>query len=864
LYSQSLGNTAGDGSFSGNIISILSLESTSQIVPSSISIVIAGQTFTDDGAGNLSNGGAGTGSINYATGALALQTAPVLIATPVFLTFAYYPGLPVLGLEPFVNDASDVPLELGFDTTYSYDISLNTPFNIHSSSFYNNPPTAAYTGYTQKGTWTPLKWNLQDYQQIWTTNYQGALWAVPGIPSPYSATNIGMQFKAITVVDNITAGPPAFADLSIASHGLVVGDFVFVNEVLTTTGINFQTGYVTAVVSANKVTVEFPAATLANNGTGGIAQYLTSNSDSSKDCIRWYNGDPVNSVSANTFTPNKGWVNFCPPLTSASVGTFSISDLPPAQYYLVGARMVVPFKDRLLFFGPIVQTSTGSPLYLQDTIIYSQNGTPYYTCSFPYSTVNPTVPVLILTSFTPILVPTNQTATATSWWENANGFGGFISAGYARAITSVSVNEDALIVGFADRQARVLYSGNDVVPFSFYIINSELGSDSTFSTVTLDRGVLSVGGRGIVLTSQISSQRVDLQIPDEVFRIKQTDAGARRICAQRDFISEWVYFTYPSNQYSHKFPTRTLQYNYREDTWGMFNESYTTYGLFRQRTGYTWATIGSKFPTWTSWTDPWNAGTSNLLQPQVIAGNQQGFIVFRDDGTNESRSLFISGFSGSVVTAPNHCLNDGDYIIIENALGTISSQVNGKIFSVSSPSTNTFTLNPTISSGTYLGNATIKRMYIPFIQTKQFPVAWEMARKTRLGAQKYLLTKTNSGQCTLYIYLSQDGATPYNYGPLVPSDLSINDTLIYSNILYTCPESTNLGLTPSNINLQMLTAINQSQIWHRINTSLIGDTVQIAITFSDSQMRDTDFNSQFAELELHSIIFDVSPSQVLA
>jgi len=39
--------------------------------------------------------------------------------------------------------------------------------------------------------------------------------------------------------------------------------------------------YVTAVVDANNVTVEFPYATIATNGTGGIAQYLTNRSNPS-------------------------------------------------------------------------------------------------------------------------------------------------------------------------------------------------------------------------------------------------------------------------------------------------------------------------------------------------------------------------------------------------------------------------------------------------------------------------------------------------------------------------------------------------------------------------------------------------------
>jgi len=34
----------------------------------------------------------------------------------------------------------------------------------------------------------------------------------------------------------------------------------------------------------------------------------------------------------------------------------------------------------------------------------------------------------------------------------------------------------------------------------------------------------------------------------------------------------------------------------------------------------------------------------------------------------------------------------------------------------------------------------------------------------------------------------------------------------------------------------MVTAVNQAQTWHRVNTSLLGDTVQLGFTVSDEQM----------------------------
>ena len=813
-------------------------------------------TFIDQGDGTLTSTTPGnSGTINYLTGSVTLITTAGA-GTAANATFRYYPNLPVMGLEDLTLSNNDYPETMAFDTTYSYLISTIEPYEIYDITFYKNPPvTAAYPGYVPKAADTAFFWNGQDYQQFWTVNYQGALWATNGVTVPFNPTNIGMQFLPITGAAIGAGGPPAIVTFNIAGSTLVVGDFVFINEIVGMTGINFQTGYVTAVNPGVSVTVEFPNATIGGAwASGGIVQYLTNQQFPEKDGIRWYDGDPT--ISDN------GWVNFAPPLSRE---VFSIAGHPPRQYYLAGAKMIIPFKDRLLFIGPVIQTSEiGTQLYLEDTVIYSQNGTPYYTSSFTGD------PSLVTTVFNPILVPINQVANAPAWWEDQTGFGGSVSAGIDQPINTTSSIGDVLALGFTNAQTKLVYTGDDLIPFLFYFINSELGSSSTFSAINMDRACLSRGDRGFVETTETNTDRSDLEIPDEVFELRLLDNGSERVCAQRDFINEWIYFTYPVNTYekettlNYKFPNQTLQYNYRDNSWAVFKESYTTYGQFKKRTGFTWATVGNIYPTWRSWTEAWNAGSSTLLEPLVIGGNQQGFVIVRDDGLNEATSLYISDITGSIVTSPDHTLNIGDYITIEGAIGTVGAQVNGQIFSVGNPlTTNSFMLNPPIAGGTYTGGGLIKRMYVPFIQTKQFPSAWSIGKKTRLGPQQYLLDTTYNSQITLLIYLSENADNAWNDSPIIPAPNTVNGSLIYSTVLYTCPESTNLGLTPANTNLNMITAQFQKQIWHRVNTSLIGDTIQLGFTMSDAQMRDVNFTNQFAEIVLHSFILDVSPSMNL-
>ena len=920
--------------FTNNSYPQLTLEGNGEIIPGTVIIVDTGSaaTFTDPAMdGTLSP----SGSINYSTGQITIAAEA---GDTVKAVFSYYPCLPVMGLEDLNLTATQFPGNIAFDTTYAYNVLGSAPYTIYDVSFYKNPATATYTSYTAKTNPTPVRWHGKNYQQFWATNYEGALWATNGIAVPFVGTNIGMQFIPAASIGFVSQTATTIV-VTIASNPLVIGDFVFLNEWTANTAanaqtVNFQTGYVSTIVGAD-ITLKFPNAAIAmDTYTPGIIQCLTTTVSTNKDCMRWYDGDPTNgNTTSPALTGTSGWVNFCPPVNLAPYD-FNPDNLPPAQYYLVSARIVLQFKDRLLFFGPIIQTSSTGPFYLQDAVIYSQNGSPYYTASF--SGANNAI-TSAATQYTPILTPTNQSAQPNAYFYDVQGYGGYISAGYEAPILTVAPNQDVLIVGFATRKAKLVYSGNDIVPFNFFIINSELGDASTFSTIILDRGVFAVGNRGITITNQVQCERFDEEIPDQVFEIDLFNNGAQRTTATRDFINEWVYFTYTSNSNTNDntevsiFPNQTLLYNYRDSSWAIFNECYTTYGQYRRQTGQTWATIGTEFETWAVWDQPWNAGETTLLQQQVIAGNQQGFVVIKGVGTEEVSSVYISnisfpvtitgataanpavltvansynvgevilitgvvgmtelngntytitaatpttitinvdssGFtayiSGGIATtpgtiySPNHCLQNNDYIIINGCLGTIGTSVNGNVFSVFNVSQNYFSIySPTITptSGTYLGSGTVTRMYVPLIQTKQFPVAWEFSRKTRLGPQAYLFTFTENGQVELQIYLSQDAANAYNAGTIVPDPNSPNNALLYSDILFTSP-------IPNN--LQTPTASTQSQIWQRMNTSLIGDTVQIGITLNDAQMRDPNKILQFAEIELHSLVLDCSPSQML-
>lgn len=868
----------------GNLISQYTLGSSSSITPGSISLVVGANTYTDlfmDGT--LQGSPGGTGTINYATGAITISGGG---ASAVTGTFSYFPGLPVMGLRDLNLNDSLFPLLLAFDTTYAYQINQSgVPF-FYSVSYY-------------KGSNNPVTWSGTDSQLFWSTNYQGAFWATNNKP--------GLHIRVITA---ITKAASAVVTLNSVT-GLVIGDFVWFNEVSGMVEINGLTGEITNVNSgANQITVNINSTGFSNYTSGGIVQTLTA-STAGQDGIKWYDGDPTGGTGIPTGT-GKGWVNFSPPLTASTV---SIRNLPAALYYLVGALLIVPYKDRLLFFSPYVQTSTGSPIQLQDVILWSWNGTAYYNT----------------------VVPDNQTFDVSAYYVDQTGKGGWLAAGIQQPIVTVTNNEDVLLVGFSQRQTRLVYTGDDLNPFLLFNINAELGASSTFSAITLDRGGVTIGRRGIVLTTQQSSERIDLEIPDDVFQIQSLNSGLDRVNSVRDYFKEWIYFAYPVNNSAWKFPTQTFLWNYRDQTWAVLYENFTAHGLYRQQTKNTWTSIGKKFKTWAQWREPWNSSSTSALFQTVVAGNPQGYVLLKGQGTGESVSGTITSFAsdgGNVqITSINHCVALGDYLLITDVISTTTAtitnisqatqavvtavntftagqyvfisevtgmtQINGKnVLIVSATGTsftidvdttvfspytsgglatlspyelqigrvikiadaNTFTLDIPFVSFTYLGLGKFTRLSLPFLQTKQFPVYWNEGRQVRLSAQKYLLDTTADGQATINIYLSQDPDNAWNdplNNPFVPEN-----SLIYTQTIFTCPESTNIGLTPLDTNLQMPTAQEQFQIWHRVNTSLIGDTFQIGLTLSDSQMRNLTFAT--SEVTLHGMVLTVDKGPHLA
>lgn len=815
LTAQSLGPTDGGGAFSNNIFTVLGLNTTqpnASILPGSITVNIGAQVFIEVVPidGTLTNGAGGTGTINYATGALAFTTNPALPAAPITITFTYYPNLVSLGIEEYEyeknqDDPINMPDVVYFDQRYAYQYNQSSNPLVTPSTFYD------VSFYKMAAPRNPVIWSGETYQQFYSCSYYNALWV----------TNNKPGFHAATITAMANQGPLLIIQMTLSVTNLVVGDLLWFNSLSGVTVIpNGTIGTVTNLVGAGVYDVTFTANQTINGYVvaSGVVQLLT-NSVAGQDGIRWYDGDSA----------TEGFINFAPPLDGSAT-----------PIYLVGCRILLPFSNYLLAIGTYERNPSGTISYYANRVRYSQKGTPFYNSIVPDGSS----------------VASNN---IDAWYQSPNGFGGFLNIGAAEKIITAAPSQDSLIIGTENYKYKFNYTGNDLFPLGYQLLSPEYGDQATHATIPLDVGVISVGDYGFIMTTSYnSSQRFDDKILDQVFQINTDDRGSDRLCGIRDWINEWIYFTYPQQGVNARYPTRSLFFNYREKSFAVFKEQFTTYGYFRAQRDKTWEDFANL--TWADANFTWQSTSTADRAAKVSAGNQQGFIQQKDTGTLNDYSHYIQSIlsvplsNSTQITSPSHCLEVGDYIYITGCIG--NTQLNNQIAQVLSVGTettggfidpSTFVIGIEASAGGYIGGGVYKVLDNFLIQTRMFPLGWEGGRACRIGSQQYLFNTTSNGELTSNIYTSMDSANPVN-------NQAINTYLTTSQVVRTRPDDS-LGMNN--------TQASKPQLWHRKFGSYVGSTVQLGLTLSDEQMRDLNIVSSAVGVQAIVIEF-YTGSRVLA
>ncbi len=508
--------------------------------------------------------------------------------------------------------------------------------------------------------------------------------------------------------------------------------------------------------------------------------------------------DATNTFDGIKFILSGGstWVNLRPRVDAA------------ATRVLVGAHIILPFKDRLLVFNTI-EKEGGTDRAYRNRCRFSQNGD-----------------------------PTNG---LTSWLDDIAGRGGYIDAPTAEQIISAEFIKDRLIVYFERSTWELVYTGNTALPFRWQQINDELGCESTFSVVGFDTAVLGVGNVGVHSCNGVNVNRIDEKIPDEVFKIHNGNSGPSRVYGIRDFYNEMVYWTFPDATNDPTFPTRIATYNYRNDTWAFFNDSFTCFGYYQKDSDLTWATVGEVFPTWGKWNEPWGSPLYQSAFPLIAAGNQEGFVFTLNNGlSSNAQSLSITNMTpgNQRLIVIDHNLKQNDYVLVEDCVGITS--LNDTIFQVLQVvDSDTIVLDPPEAfAGSYKGGGKLSRISNLNVTSKQFNPGTPIGQEFKIAYIDFLMNRTAAGEISVDYLLNTASGDSIQ-------EATTSDALLGSNILYTREEDNQTA------------PIDQAQIWHRYFVQTQAQFLQLKFFMSDAQMRDKDIAT--SDIELHAMIFYLAP-----
>lgn len=514
-------------------------------------------------------------------------------------------------------------------------------------------------------------------------------------------------------------------------------------------------------------------------------------------------GDPIR------YTNGTSWIDFAPEINAAGDR-------------LNQSLCLIPFRGRLVAFNTLEGPTLNLSVAYTNRIRWAQIGNPFTEVSSIVSVVS-----------------------ADAWKDDIRGKGGFLDIPTSEDIISVGFVRDNLVIYCERSTWQLRYTGRSISPFQIEKVNSELGSESTFSAVQFDTSLVGVGDKGIVECDSFKSDRIDIKIPDLIFQFNNDNNGPKRVHGIRDFVQRMAFWTYPYKPVEAelpdlakaKFPNRRLAYNYENDSWAIFTDSYTALGTFQPQESRRWATTPG---TWETQNYQWINRPAKI--PEIIGGNQQGFVEYLDQQTVNDVSLSITSIVGqapnpTIITSPNHNLDTKDVIQISGIPpGTpFSSSLNGGIFSivrisentfylyVYDPATGEFSLPQTDAAPvpplSYVGGGKISIRDNFSITSKKFNFL-EEGQNIQMGYIDILMPNTERGAITLKVYMDYNDSEAINTLPQNVQPASLTPDTFFNSVV------------PTTVPV----ARGSSKNWQRVFCSARAAFLTIEWTLSNAQM----------------------------
>ncbi len=660
----------------------------------------------------------------------------------------------------------------------------------------NDTNTIPFTAYTVGGTWTAP-----------TAQGNGILVS----PTPGNSGTINYLTGAVVLITTAAPGSPTIATFgyfpALPVMGIWQRDIANINDEQT---IFWDTKY--AYEFAGNDFVEFIPGTTWASTDSDFFWATNYRGIEASDRLFFETNFINNAANPMRYTDGITWTDFHP-VVSQSGALIS-------RRYITSARIIIPYYGRLLLLntwesGADVAGNPdySSPLNFFNRCSFSQIGNPIE----PYdNTVNPKTGAFAIDIF---------------------GKGGFIDAPTNEAIISAAFLKNTLIVFFERSTWQLRYVGEYGLPFLWERISSDFGSESTFSTVMFDNGVLAVGDRAIVTANPVTVQRIDPQIPDQVFKILNDQNGVKRVIGIRDFQRELVFWAYPDftslaeGQY---FPNKVIVYNYQNNTYAIFDDNVTFFGTLQPPTNITWSS------TDVFWHDDdtlWDDVNLQNFFPRIVAGNQEGFVGYYGYVLPDETSLAISAINLAIIpnqiTVINHNLQgqedadgvpSGEVIRITDAIfdGAGDPGLNDNFYLVQYIDVNTLALfywtGTTYAAlqltpaGTYIGSGRITVFPRLLIRTKDFNPYMTTGLGLKLSRVDFLFDATANSAVSIILLA--------NSSPSIEANLLVGNRNINTNLPspYYGPGS--------------------EYAWHQFFATASAQFISLVITYNEALMND--------------------------
>lgn len=490
----------------------------------------------------------------------------------------------------------------------------------------------------------------------------------------------------------------------------------------------------------------------------------------------------VGSPMRYTDSAAAAWTTFAPGIRGASSTTAD-------TIFMFQARILIPYYGRLLAFNTYEGTTVGSSQNYFNRCRFSQIGSPIQS-----TVVGP-----------PFV--------GGAWRDDVFGKGGFIDAPVNEEIVSAIFYKNTLIVGFERSTWQLRYVGEYGLPFIWERISSDFGCESTFSPVLFDEGVLQVGDRAIVTSSANNVQRIDLQIPDLIFQFRNDEFGKSRVWGARNFQKELVYWSWVNTNLESvstwKYPNQTLIFNYRNNTYAIFRDNVTSFGIYQPPNGVTWDRLDV---LWVREDVFWDNEEANPETEKIVSGNQQGFIHYYASSSIDEPSLritaMVTGTKTVEITSPDHNLANDEWIQIKNSqFSSGDPGFNDRVYQIGIIDKDSFSIyfwdngdQPvTLDPSAYIGGGTIVLLPVMDIQTKDFNPYQAKGSQLKLSYVDFLVDAFPQGLISVNVITN---ASNNNLGNVIVGNNKVESGLYLFGSISNISQSNPAIITSANHGLR--------------------------------------------------------------